>query len=700
MKFDLQGNKETFQTFINPGVKIPEFISHLTNIKDSDLKNAQKFSEIKEQITSFIGDCDIIGHFISFDVEFLQANGINLKNNLYDTAELTRIFIPYLPSYSLEILSGLLDLQHQEKHRALQDSIAAQELFIKIIDKIETLPEDLFNEIKELSSRSSWHFAQILQTLKHNLVEPQTTMDKSVSFSNTKPAEPELQSQSTTSPILIEEQEALKIIKKEKKSFILEFPNISTEFVENLAQESAKDTLILCPHHLFHELPTNLSPKITKVGNIRDCISQNRLAEFKTKKSFKSPEITALIKTLIWLKKTENGLLTEKISFSQDEKTILSHISAEENTSLDEISEPFINNLIKAEKESTILIAPYSYVPKRKFKHLIIIDTGKFSDNLQYQNTTSITLKKILEPIENLLELTSSEQYTSQLTEQETPSIHTTTPPLSSIKSRLEILFGLLESVMEPNLNKEDPYPQFEISNLEIFSQNWLRAKELVQSLIAESQELKPIINTKTAPYIHHWKNVLKTLQSVIVEPNLENFCIFADLNRNRELLIRKIPTSIKSYFESLSTQAKQFIIIGESSDMGNDCKLTKTLLGLPENTHFHKIKPPKKILEKTSIFLIKDIAPHGNQSFPQIIDFKKQFLAKEKGRTIIILNSNAKLEQFHTVLATQLKKENLTLLATHGTGGLGKILEMYKKSPETTTIVLTPNKWESFNLN
>jgi Rad3-related DNA helicase len=97
---------------------------------------------------------------------------------------------------------------------------------------------------------------------------------------------------------------------------------------------------------------------------------------------------------------------------------------------------------------------------------------------------------------------------------------------------------------------------------------------------------------------------------------------------------------------------------------------------------------------------LIKDIAPHGNQSFPQIIDFTKQFLAKEKGRTIIILNSNAKLEQFHTVLAPQLKKENLTLLATHGTGGLGKILEMYKKSPETTTIVLTPNKWESFNLN
>jgi len=48
----------------------------------------------------------------------------------------------------LEILSHTLKLTHEEKHRALDDSIAAMELFIRLVEIFESLPEDLIEKMK------------------------------------------------------------------------------------------------------------------------------------------------------------------------------------------------------------------------------------------------------------------------------------------------------------------------------------------------------------------------------------------------------------------------------------------------------------------------------------------------------------------------------------------------------------------------
>jgi len=164
-KFDLNGHVETFQTFVNPGVGIPDFITHITNIKNEDVAGAPKFSEVSGKIKEFIGDLPIIGHFIQFDMGFMAENGLEFENPTYDTSELARIFMPSLPSYSLEILSRILNLTHEEKHRALDDSIAAQELFMKLIEIISSLPEPLFEEIKSLSQKSEWDFAKVLRNI-------------------------------------------------------------------------------------------------------------------------------------------------------------------------------------------------------------------------------------------------------------------------------------------------------------------------------------------------------------------------------------------------------------------------------------------------------------------------------------------------------------------------------------------------------
>ena len=133
IKFDLKGNSETLQFLCNPGFKIPDIVVHITKIKDDHVKDANPFSKHLQEVQDFIGDLPIVGHNIKFDTDFLELNGVEIKNKLYDTHDLDAILLPNMASYSLEILSEVFQLQHTDKHRALDDAIAAMELFLKLI---------------------------------------------------------------------------------------------------------------------------------------------------------------------------------------------------------------------------------------------------------------------------------------------------------------------------------------------------------------------------------------------------------------------------------------------------------------------------------------------------------------------------------------------------------------------------------------
>ena len=53
---------ETYQTLVNPGVAIPEFIQRLTHISPQQVKRAPFFSSVASEIEDFLGADPIIGH--------------------------------------------------------------------------------------------------------------------------------------------------------------------------------------------------------------------------------------------------------------------------------------------------------------------------------------------------------------------------------------------------------------------------------------------------------------------------------------------------------------------------------------------------------------------------------------------------------------------------------------------------------------
>ncbi len=645
VKFDLEGNSENLQILINPGTKIPEFITYLTGITDEELKDAPSIEEASEQITNFIGDSIIIGHFVQFDIDFLRSKGLKIENDFYDTSELARIFFPGLPSYSLEILSGILNLTHEEKHRALDDSIAAQELFFKTIDQVKSLPEDLYNQIINIASKSSWKFAETLKTIQR---------DPSISAIKTTTTEVEKNFSGEDEKIIniIHSAEGIKLIETFNESQYL-----PEKITEELNKDATKKNLILVPKDLF-----DITKDEYKIGDDEFYISIQRLEKFKQKESFTPPETTALIKILIWLKETKTGFLYENLSLNQDEKKIIQHVKTPEGS----------QKVERNQNNKNTQISDHRYLPENSYDKTIIFDAFKFIENFQSSLSIFTNFKKASEPLDSLNN--------------------------TELKNKLETIFGILDNFLPNQISEYGE--NYTVQESDLNNSNWQRMKETVQFLIQESQNFKDIISEETTPYLQDWKKILKELESIFINTNFKTHFTVIQKSRNNEIFVKQIAKTsfIREKFAEFKARTKNIIFVGKAIDEGNNGKFIKSILGINEETKIEKVMAPEEIIKKSQIFTVNDIKGKSYDNMNETIDFIKTFLRQEKGQSVIIFNSGRKLDQTHQILAPKLKKEGINMFAQKSSGGAGKITEMYKKSPATSSILITPNKWESFD--
>lgn len=157
---------DTFQTFVNPGRPIPEFIQRLTGIAPRQVQRAPFFTAVFDDLKAFLGSYPIVGHNISFDLGFLKSHGLTLSNQAYDTWDLASAFLPRTMDYSLARLVSSLGGEHSGPHRALADARAAQRVFLALLRKAAGLDPGLLGHIANLAARSRWAVAPLLVGLE------------------------------------------------------------------------------------------------------------------------------------------------------------------------------------------------------------------------------------------------------------------------------------------------------------------------------------------------------------------------------------------------------------------------------------------------------------------------------------------------------------------------------------------------------
>jgi len=131
--------QDRFQTYVNPGMKLPDSAVRLTGITDKDLAKAPSFADVAEDYMDFVGFLPLVMHNAKFDVAFLDAAieelGYELLDNeVIDTLDMARKRLPTLPSHRLGDLRDTLNLENRREHRALDDCMTTRDLFIKLIE--------------------------------------------------------------------------------------------------------------------------------------------------------------------------------------------------------------------------------------------------------------------------------------------------------------------------------------------------------------------------------------------------------------------------------------------------------------------------------------------------------------------------------------------------------------------------------------
>lgn len=125
-------------------IRIPEPLSPnitaLGGITEAMLEESgQPIGEALPAFLDFLGNLPLLGHNLSFDLDFLfracAANGLPLPpNRRMDTLSLARKLVPQAPQFKLTALMAHLQLDYPNPHRSLPDCRATLQLFHKLIE--------------------------------------------------------------------------------------------------------------------------------------------------------------------------------------------------------------------------------------------------------------------------------------------------------------------------------------------------------------------------------------------------------------------------------------------------------------------------------------------------------------------------------------------------------------------------------------
>ena len=124
---------DQFHTLINPGRRIPYFITGLTGITSQMVQDAPAFEDVAREIHHWLKDRVFVAHNAHFDYSFLKKEfdeaGIAWSTKKLCTVRLSRKIIPGLDSYGLGRLAESLGVKIQDRHRAGGDAHATAQIF-------------------------------------------------------------------------------------------------------------------------------------------------------------------------------------------------------------------------------------------------------------------------------------------------------------------------------------------------------------------------------------------------------------------------------------------------------------------------------------------------------------------------------------------------------------------------------------------
>ncbi|RGC59721.1 PolC-type DNA polymerase III [Agathobaculum butyriciproducens] len=134
--------RDSFQTYVNPHKPIPAEITELTGISDETVADAPDLDKAVPEFLAWAGEgrYPLVAHNAGFDMGFLrtacQRLGIEREFTSIDTLEMSRLMLPHMHKFKLNILAKELQVGPFEHHRASEDAAVLGRIYVKLLKRL------------------------------------------------------------------------------------------------------------------------------------------------------------------------------------------------------------------------------------------------------------------------------------------------------------------------------------------------------------------------------------------------------------------------------------------------------------------------------------------------------------------------------------------------------------------------------------
>jgi DNA polymerase-3 subunit epsilon len=158
-----------FDTLVDPGVPVPRFITHLTGIDDTLLRDAPPVEAVLPSLVEFLRGTVFVAHNAGFDFRFLSHDLARLGYEPLDgppvcTARLARRVLSGddVPNLQLATLARFFRTAAQPCHRALADAEACAEVLHGLLEAGGRMGIMTLDDLREACrARGQAHYAKI-----------------------------------------------------------------------------------------------------------------------------------------------------------------------------------------------------------------------------------------------------------------------------------------------------------------------------------------------------------------------------------------------------------------------------------------------------------------------------------------------------------------------------------------------------------
>lgn len=719
---------DTFETLTYYGGDIPEVVQFLTGIDPGEVKKAPKFDEIREKLADFIADHPIVGHNIQFDIAFLKSHGIEVNQKSIDTYALGGIVLSKPRSYSLESLAHDLDIEHREKHRALGDVEATADLFQILWEKTCSFSKEMLQTLCEIMNRSE---SDLRDFFKHAYSEVSTngSNKKEESIKDSKqheniedwlhdPHSPFFDRTNDVKSKAEEFDSTLANLLVSSKNFLCEMDRSVDRrlFLYLSLLRSGKRMVYVSSNYQdfdvwkdfgdFYDASTARENSVAHFGNHNQYFCRERYELMLKKESFSDNEAHILAKITLWLDTTKTGAVSE-LGFIRGEYLMFHALFSSHHSCLKHSSCYLKTSWDHSENAQVLLMHPRAFILASKNQSSALADREVFclDDIEHFENTFRYHLDTHVNDQGAQLLITALRETLA--------SLNKDTELLESFDQALANYWMLVSLFMRPHVD-----PGYQIGKL------------VINEEVLESEEFKNL-HTSSEELIHAWGNckqklsedvqslentdITEVVKSLIDDFDMwfEKMKIFFDPPEGQfsyleqtsqdDLILHTQPRDLSAVFtENIIDKYKQTIALTTiHAANGNhlvDQTLHDYLHGVFGMKEFEVAKCPMQnpAWEDMKVIMPEDIPlPNANNYLNSFTSAVRDFIHTLRGEVIGALNSIASNQEVHKALSVECRQKGIQLIAQAISGGKGKVLQAYERSPEDTVLLGTTHFWQ-----